>query len=150
MPWLQGLSDGQVRFFTNYTSRKADELQQNPQVAAVFHWSSLARQVRIEGRVEQLSGAESDAYFQSRERQSQLGAWASPQSRIIASREQLEARYEEVAARYPGVVPRPPHWGGYRIVAASYEFWNGRAHRLHDRVRYRRGASGWTTELLAP
>jgi pyridoxamine 5'-phosphate oxidase len=140
-----------VRFFTNYTSRKGRELADNPHVAAVFHWTSLARQVRIEGRVESLSAEESDAYFRSRERASQLGAWASPQSQAIAGRAALDGAYEAAAARYDGSdVPRPAHWGGYRIVASSYEFWWGRAHRLHDRVLYTRANGGWVSTLLAP
>lgn len=147
----KGLSDGCVRFFTNYTSRKGRELGQNPFVAAVFHWTSLARQVRLEGHVEALSAAESDAYFRSRQRESQLGAWASPQSQIISDRAVLDAEYEAVAARYAEAdIPRPAHWGGYRIQAVSYEFWWGRAHRLHDRVVYRRDEGAWTCAVLAP
>jgi pyridoxamine 5'-phosphate oxidase len=147
----KGLSDGCLRFFTNYSSRKGRELAQNPHVAAVFHWTSLARQVRVEGRVEALSGAESDAYFRSRERASQLGAWASPQSQVIADRGVLDAGYAAVDERYAGAeIPRPAHWGGYRIIATSYEFWWGRAHRLHDRVLYRRVEDGWARAVLAP
>lgn len=147
----KGLSDGALRFFTNYTSRKGRELEQNPFVAAVFHWTSLARQVRVEGRVEILSDAESDAYFRSRVRESQLGAWASPQSQVIADRAVLDAGYAETAARHADAeIPRPAHWGGYRILASSYEFWWGRAHRLHDRVVYRRAADAWRRSVLAP
>ncbi len=147
----KGLSDEALRFFTNYTSRKARELAQNPFVAAVFHWTSLTRQVRVEGRVEALSEAESEAYFQSRQRESQLGAWASPQSQVISDRDVLDAGYRAIEARYAGrEIPRPAHWGGYRIIASSYEFWWGRAHRLHDRMLYRRAGDGWTRSLLAP
>jgi pyridoxamine 5'-phosphate oxidase len=147
----KGLSDGHPRFFTNYSSRKGRELASNPFAAVLFHWTSLARQVRIEGRVERLSAEESDAYFQSRERESQLGAWASPQSEAISGRSALEARYAELERRYEGTrVERPAHWGGYRIVAQSYEFWIGRAHRLHERVLYRITDTGWQTTPLAP
>src|SRR5205823_5235813 len=122
-------------FFTNYDSRKAQELQNNPQAALVFYWAELDRQVRIEGRVERIAAAESDVYFHSRERGSRLGAWASPQSQVIASRDLLERRMEELAAKYPdGEVPRPPYWGGYRLTPLSIEFWQGQPNRLHDRL----------------
>jgi pyridoxamine 5'-phosphate oxidase len=147
----KGLSEGHVRFFTNYRSRKAHELESNPVAALVFHWTSLSRQVRIEGRVERLSETESDAYFASRDRESQLGAWASEQSEPITSREQLDARYAEVNQRFLGLsVPRPPHWGGYRLIASRFEFWVGRTHRLHDRILYRLSEGGWQTTLLSP
>ncbi|HMJ15332.1 MAG TPA: pyridoxamine 5'-phosphate oxidase [Polyangiaceae bacterium] len=147
----KGLSDGSLRFFTNYSSRKGRELEENPFVAALFHWTSLARQVRIEGRVEALSAAESDAYFRSRERQSQLGAWASPQSQTIAERGALTREYAAVEVRYAGAeIPRPAHWGGYRIIASSYEFWIGREHRLHDRVLYTKAGAGYRQTALAP
>jgi pyridoxamine 5'-phosphate oxidase len=147
----KGLSEGGLRFFTNYQSRKGQELAQVKHAALVFHWAPLERQVRVEGTVEKLSAEESDAYFATRPRESQLGAWASPQSEPIASREELERRVEELAKRYEGgPVPRPPHWGGYRVVPERVEVWVGRGARLHDRFRFTRGAGGWSRERLAP
>ncbi len=151
MVLYKGLSAGEPRFFTNYESRKGRELEQNPRAALVFHWTSLTRQVRIEGAVERLSEAESDNYFASRERESQLGAWASQQSRALRDRSELEQRYAEFERKYSGTaVPRPPHWGGFRLVADAYEFWIGLSHRLHERARYERTEQGWTSQLLSP
>jgi pyridoxamine 5'-phosphate oxidase len=152
MVLLRGCDERGFAFFTNYESRKADELEANPQAALVFYWPEFERQVRVEGRVERVSGEESDAYFRSRPRGSQLSAWASPQSRVIGGREPLERRVEEVAASYQGAdVPRPPFWGGYRIVPVVIEFWQGRANRLHDRLRYLRlDESRWRIERLGP
>jgi pyridoxamine 5'-phosphate oxidase len=118
----------------------------------VFYWAELERQIRIEGRVEKVSAEESDAYFQTRAFGSQLGAWASPQSQVIANRDILESRMKELTARYlHGSVPRPPHWGGYRVIPEEIEFWQGQPNRLHDRLRYRRaGSSSWLMERLAP
>ncbi len=140
-------------FFTNYQSAKGRELAQHPQAALVFFWQELARQVRVEGTVSPVSEAESDAYFASRPRGSQLGAWASPQSATLAARDVLERRLAEVEARFDGQpVPRPPHWGGYRLQPRMVEFWHGRPSRLHDRLRYTRasGDAGWKLERLGP
>ena len=138
-------------FFTNYDSRKGQELASNPLASLLFHWVELERQVRIEGRVEKVSPEESDAYFVTRPVLSRVGAWASPQSRVIESREWLDDRFSEMAEKYGDVIPRPAHWGGYRLIADVIEFWQGRRSRLHDRILYRReAASAWKTERLAP
>jgi len=148
---LRGCDERGFAFFTNYESRKAIELEANPRAALALHWHELERQVRIEGRVQRLSAAESDAYFQTRPVGSRLGAWASPQSEVIAGRESLEARYQEIESRYPdGHVPRPENWGGYLVVPDIIEFWQGRPSRLHDRLRFSRRGSGWAIERLAP
>ncbi len=139
-------------FHTNYRSRKGREMARDPAVALVLWWGRLERQVRIEGRAEETTAADSDAYFAGRPRGSQLGAWASDQSAVIPDRAALEARLAEAERRYAGgPVPRPPHWGGYRVVPDAVEFWEGRESRLHDRALYRRGeAGGWIVERLAP
>jgi pyridoxamine 5'-phosphate oxidase len=140
-------------FYTNFESAKGRELQSKPKAAAVFHWKSLRRQVRLRGPVLRVSDAEADAYFHSRARQSQLGACASDQSRPLDSRATLEARLKEVAARYPdGVVPRPPHWSGFRIVPLAIEFWQDGAFRLHDRVQFARSTEDkpWSRKRLYP
>ncbi|MGH9338617.1 MAG: pyridoxamine 5'-phosphate oxidase [Acidobacteriota bacterium] len=138
-------------FFTNYQSQKARQLTENPQASLLFYWSGLDRQVRIDGLVKKTSGAESDAYFKTRPLGSQLSAWASPQSEVIESRQELESWVETVKERYPGSVPRPSYWGGYRLVPDYFEFWQGRAERLHDRICYRRTSKKkWSLKRLAP
>ena len=147
---LKGIDERGVEFYTNYESRKARELAANPRAALAVLWKPLQRQVRLEGVVEVLTAHESDAYFASRSRGSQLGAWASRQSEPIPDREWLEARLASVDAEYPDGVPRPPHWGGYRLVPSAVEFWEGRPNRLHDRELFTRGPDGWTSRRLSP
>lgn len=138
-------------FYTNFKSRKARELAENPRAALVHHWPTLEEQIRIEGKVEVVAPSESDAYFAGRPRESQLGAWASEQSSELTSREALEARFREVEARFTGQpVARPPFWGGYRVVPEAIEFWYGRPGRLHDRLLFVRDGDGWTTRWLYP
>jgi pyridoxamine 5'-phosphate oxidase len=148
---LKGIDDRGVEFFTNYESRKGRELIANPRAALAILWKPLQRQVRLEGPVEVLTPEESDAYFASRSRGSQLGAWASRQSEAIPDREWLENRLAEVDAEYGSEVPRPPHWGGFRLVPDAIEFWEGRPNRLHDREAFTRGADGaWHSRRLSP
>lgn len=138
-------------FYTNYRSRKGRELARNARASLLFHWPPLQRQVRIDGRVVKVSARESDEYFATRPRGSQLSAWASAQSTKLAGRAVLEHRFTAVARRFPDAVPRPPHWGGYRLAPDSIEFWQGRDDRLHDRILYRRSPRGrWAVERLAP
>ena len=151
MVLLKGFDDQGFVFYTNYESRKAEELAENPYASLLFYWSELGRQVRISGTVTRVSREESEAYFSTRPLDSQLGAWASRQSEVVRSREVLEERVKELAREYQGqTVPTPPFWGGYRLVPDSIEFWQEREGRLHDRLRYSRAGENWLLERLSP
>ena len=147
---LKGFDAAGVVFYTNYRSRKARELDADPNAALQFHWPELQRVVRIEGRAERTTPEESDAYYASRPVDSRIGAWASPQSEVIANRGVLVANAAKTSARYGLHPPRPPHWGGFRVVPEAWEFWQGRKSRLHDRLRYRLDDGRWVRERLAP
>lgn len=152
MVLVRGVDEGNLRFYTNHESRKGSELSENPRAALVFHWGPpLRRQARVEGRVERLSAEASAAYFETRARESRLGAWASPQSRPLADRAELDDLLAAVEERFPDeAVPLPPFWGGYRLVPEAIELWQSRPSRLHDRARYERSPDGWTCVRLAP
>jgi pyridoxamine 5'-phosphate oxidase len=148
---FKGLVDGRLSFVSNYKSSKGEQLAHNPRAALVFFWASLNRQVRVEGRVEQASAEWSDRYFAARARSSQIGAWASAQSQVLATRDVLETRLQEAEARFAGQpVPRPAFWGGYWLVPQRIEFWLGQDARLHDRFCYQRSGAGWSVARLSP
>lgn len=151
MMLLKGVDQRGFVFFTNYESRKGRELLANHRAALVFHWALLQRQVRVEGSVERLTSAESEAYFQTRPRGSQIGAWASQQSAELRSRDELDGRVREQETRFAGeTVPLPPFWGGFRLLPTAIEFWQGRINRLHDRLRYTRVDGRWVMSRLYP
>jgi pyridoxamine 5'-phosphate oxidase len=147
---IKGYDERGIVWYTNYDSRKGQELAGNPFAALQFHWVELERVVRIEGRMEKISDAESDAYFHSRPLDSRIGAWASPQSQVIDGRTVLVTNAAKYAAQFMLNPPRPPHWGGYRLVPDEWQFWQGRKSRLHDRLRYRFNEGDWIRERLAP
>ncbi|MBX2992353.1 MAG: pyridoxamine 5'-phosphate oxidase [Bacteroidetes bacterium] len=148
---LKSFDDRGFCFFTNYSSEKGQQIAENPDAALVFFWQPLHRQVRIEGTIVRMTDADSDEYFRTRPRESQIGALVSPQSRVIPGREFLEERYRQLSQKYQDmVIPRPEHWGGFRLVPDSIEFWQGRENRLHDRLVYRKIGDGWRVERLAP
>ena len=148
---LRGVGPEGIAFYTNYESRKGRELAANPRAALAIHWPAQHRQVRLEGPVERVASDQSDAYFESRPRGSRIGAWASRQGTVLPDRRSLEARFDELEAEWrTREIPRPPYWGGYRLEPASFEFWEGRPSRLHDRIHYLREDGGWRAERLSP
>lgn len=151
MVLLKGIEDGAIHFFTNYTSQKGQDLKTHPIAACTFWWAELERQVRMFGLVEPLSEDESRKYFQSRPRESQIGAWASNQSQPVKHRHALEMRFKEVEKRFKGKdIPKPDYWGGYKIQVQNIEFWQGRPGRMHDRIQYQKSDNGWSFKRLAP
>ena len=148
---LKGFDERGFVFFTNYESNKGKALDENPNAALIFFWKEIERQVRIEGVIEKISAAESDEYFFSRPEGSRIGAWASPQSKIIKNRNILEENVQRFSNEFKNSIPRPPHWGGYRVMPELIEFWQGRSNRLHDRIQYTKTGSGsWKVDRLAP
>ena len=148
---LKGVEDGGFVFFTNYSSTKGHDLEVNPHASLLFFWKELERQVRIEGHVVKIDEADSDAYFHSRPAGSRLGAWSSPQSQPITDRSVLDANYLKYEREFAGApIPRPPHWGGYRVIPSIIEFWQGRSSRMHDRILFSNAGGNWTKERLAP
>lgn len=148
---LRNFNENGFVFYTNYTSRKGEEIDENPNCALLFFWPELERQVRIEGKLIKQSSAESDLYFNTRPRTSKLGAWTSPQSKVVKNRKELDELYEQMSQRFPSEdVPRPPHWGGYVLQPDSIEFWQGRPSRMHDRILYTLVNGNWKIERLAP
>lgn len=147
---LKDVDENGLTFYTNYESRKAREIDANPQVACLLLWPDLARQIRVTGVATKVSDEESDRYFATRERGSRLEAWASPQSEPLQDRQRLVDLFEEAGRRFPGEVPRPPHWGGFRVAVDSVEFWQGRQHRMHDRLLYSRQGGAYRLERLSP
>lgn len=152
MVLLKDVKNGKLVFFTNYESRKAKEIKERPEVAAHFYWPELERQIRIEGTAARVEEDVSDAYWESRPKESKIGAWASPQSREIVDREALGAAFEKYRLKFSKLkkIPRPPHWGGVAITPVRFEFWQGGAHRMHDRIVYKKGNAGWQRFRLAP
>lgn len=148
---LKLLDERGLAFFTNYGSRKGREIAENPRASVVFFWAAIERQVRVEGVIEKTTEAESEDYFHSRPANSRLGAWASEQSEPLSGREELEAKHAALVAKYPdGKIPRPPHWGGYRLIPSAFEYWQGRPSRLHDRIRFVRVDGRWERVRLSP
>lgn len=147
---LKDVSENGFSFFTNYSSRKSKEIEKNPNVCMNFFWKNFERQVRVTGIISKLSDQESEEYFNSRPYESRIGAWCSPQSKVIESRDVLENKFEELKKKYPNEVPRPQNWGGYTISPTQIEFWQGRASRLHDRFLYSKEGENWRIERLAP
>ena len=148
---LKGMDDKGFVFFTNYNSAKGNDLDANPHAALVFFWQELERQVRVEGVVEKVAPEESDVYFHSRPEGSRLGAWSSPQSQVVPHRDILDTNYNAFAEKFSGIeIPRPPHWGGYRVLPSRLEFWQGRSNRMHDRITFTSSGHGWKRDRLAP
>jgi pyridoxamine 5'-phosphate oxidase len=151
MVLLKGLTDHSISFYTNYESQKAKDLDAHPVAACTIWWAELERQIRISGKVEKLTAAQSDDYFRSRPRESQIGAWASSQSRPVVNRNELETNFKEIEEKFEGEdIPRPDNWGGYKIIFETIEFWQGRPGRLHDRILYQQSAGKWNRQRLAP